>query len=199
MSRTYKDVPIKVKLLRAYKEGNIEHDHNVRMGRIRKFVGIEKVFIPKSNAAEVYKFRNELIAAGEVFTEENIPAYRVFKRLGGRLSSVEINPKLVLFIIEKVSTYRLASAYCTDYEHYDHERGVDTRDGLRPACHAVLGKGKRRSCGCCVSKKVKFSKIGRKAKMNNIARAFNSGTKMEELDDYYDESIHYENAGSIWD
>jgi len=139
MSRTYKDRPRKVREREAMKAGRIYHDHlpHPAMERTSRYPSRAlSREIPKGDTGALRAYREELASNPQVGrveeTELKPRAYIDFKPEGAY--RVTVVPRMVSFQVYTTFTAAEYSDYCSDYEHYDFAKGVDTRDGKRARC-----------------------------------------------------------------
>lgn len=189
MSRTWKDAPYKVRQKRLMEKGVFDHDHELtRYNQDRDFFYKDEVSFNKAESKAIYAFRQKLIAEGKDFTEHEDPSKIGWQIIGGVYEHSLIKPKTIVFTISR-TVHRKArySEYCTDVEHFDVATGNDTRDGKTARCAPyAYYNGRRSGCGCfyCTLDNDKPAKVQRKANLNKVAKSFNNGSKIEELNDF---------------
>lgn len=183
MSRTYKDLPYRVRVKRAIEEGKRDHHHNYRYSF--EYENEEYIKIPKVNASEIYKVRQDLKQKNVNFTEEEKPAVRkFFINDDGALETKEETPKLIIFtIVEKQVRKSRISEYCIEPEFYDHNTGRDTRNGKFASCEPYVANRKRCRCLHCSTPKT-YSPKNVNSHLCNLRKVYNSGLDIEEIEEY---------------
>lgn len=198
MSRTWKDAPYKVRQKRMMEKGVFDHDHQLGVfDSDRTYTRTEEVRFKKVDAKEIYAFRQELIANDEDFTENE--ESKVIKYISDDVYLWRgwISEKYIVFTITKTIVRKSRiSKYCTDAEHFDVSTGNDTRDGKIARCAPFPPSSGKRSGYCCFFCDYtlpEIAKINRKARFNNVAKAYNNGMSEEDLDelkDLYDGALY---------
>lgn len=195
MSRTYKDVPARVKSLRMYEQGRIYHDHFCRRRESITYETENIYRFPKSETAEVTRFRDELIERGVDFTEEEysggvfhretLRSIAFFARHLYDENEIERFGKTIKFVVKekRVVNLRKESEYCTDAENYDSFTNTDKRDGLPVRCDVNpyrdhYGKTER-----------EYFQNPIRSKLSEYRRAYNSGNG-DDLDEIDDEVLY---------
>lgn len=191
MSRTWKDTPFKVRQKRLMEKGVFDHDHQLGIfDTDRTYTRTEEIRFKKADAKEIYAFRQELIANDEDFTENEESKVIEYISDGVYLWRGWASEKYIVFTIAKTIVRKSrVSKYCTDAEHFDVSTGNDTRDGKIARCAPFpISSGRRSGCRCfyCSYSPLETAKINRKARLNNVAKAYNNGIPEEDLDDLSD-------------
>ena len=189
MSRTWKDAPYKVRQKRMMEKGVFDHDHYVSSFNDKRiFTYHNEVKFKKADAKEIHQFRQELIESGKEFTERE--DVKVIEHYSGNsyIWKWWASEKTIVFTItETVVRKSRLSDYCTDVEHFDVNTGNDTRDGKIARCAPfAYYTGRRSNCGCfyCNPERTEPAKVSRKAKLNNLKKAFNNGSTTDDLLDF---------------
>lgn len=187
MSRTVKDKPFRVQLLENYKQGKIDHDHEL-LGYSRTIQRTAEYEFHKDDAADIVAFRKFLNSEGYEYTTYEKEPYEISAyRVEQETLRPQYEPRRVVFAVKYDYIVVEYSEYCTDFEHYDQENHVDIRDGKKPVCTPSI----------TYSYSTYYDHAGRDEHPNieinttlqHMAKAYNSGADLDELEDYEQEPL----------
>lgn len=200
MSRTDKDEPWNVKLLRLMEEGHLEHEYHSRFKGHHYKRPMKREF-PKKDASDIHEFREFLKAENIDFTEEEVEADVIHRRedpadILSPLTRVERKPKTILFSwYEEGYKESEFSELCTDPKHYDPRTGKDTRTGGHALCTpdrtvSRLTPDDYNDMDWDRRATVDHSSTRRGA-YREMAKAYNSHGDLDDYEDYYDDNWYY--------
>jgi len=218
MSRTYKDLPYRVKQLHKMQDGHFEHgfDHHfwtIDQNSSKTYTRIEKVKFYKKDSASIFAYKKALDEQEFEYTIEEEPGYPLTKavynpRLGFYTRSIiGYEPKKIAFHIEvEYERKRVQSEKCVDAKDFDPHSFVDKSNGKIASCVPDVyfyDKKEYRSGWGWGNGRVKHSKTNRKANLKKIANTYNTlGEEYEELmekDDFVNDEVIYEEVEKyIW-
>lgn len=218
MSRTYKDLPYRIKQLRKMKDGHFEHgfDHHfwtISNNQNRTYTRIEKVAFYKKDSAAILDYQKTLDKEEFNYTIEEEAGYplteAVYNERFGYYTRKVIGyePKKIVFHIEvEYERKRVQSDKCVEAENFVPHSFVDKSNGKIASCvpdvYFYDKKEYRAGWGYGYSK-FKRAKTQRKANLNKIVKAYNTlGEEYDELmeqDDFVqDEVIYKEVENNLW-
>ena len=201
MSRTHKDLPKRLYELNEMRKGKIKHNHK-NLGKTRKHGLPKSVLVPKKDTRTLKAYRNYFIENEISFSEEEYVESDHYFLWYGEYPEFKTQ-KQIRFTYSEI--YRIVeySSYCTDAENYDSVSKTDKRDGKIAVCKpdakhiGVCQHCGSRKCG----DRFDLTKSHRRAKFSKIAKAYNNGSSVEELEEMnesYSSKIENEYQPSSW-
>lgn len=218
MSRTYKDLPYRIKQLRKMKDGYFEHgfDHHfwtITNNQNKTYTRIEKVAFYKKDSAAIFAYRNTLDEEGFEYTIEEEAGYPLTEAVYNERRSyytrkvVGYEPKKIVFHIEvEYERKRVLSDKCIEIENFVPHDFLDKSNGKMASCvpdvYSYDKKEYRAGWGYGYDK-IKRAKTSRNADLIKIAKAYNTlGEDYDELmgqDSFVkDEVIYEEIESNVW-
>lgn len=222
MSRTYKDTPYNVRVLRKMRDGHEEHDHHahLEMGKERPEYreGYEVIEFDKKDAKEIFAFRQYLEEHEYSYTEKETDKihYDVRSEDNNYRSARDcheiyaVHSKKIVFtihVLRKNKGYR-SSDYCADVEHFEPSHFTDTRDGKMANCVPYLthyDKKEYRSGGGWGDYEKRYSKTARKMELKKVAQTYNTYAQdiddfdeLEDLSGFHEPAVYTEVECGLW-
>lgn len=186
MARTVKDRPFRIRWVEELAKGNVHHNHDLLGKTFYRLEHFSQTFF-KHETQEIRALEAYLRDQEIEYRKEEVEPSPIYDDYSFR--PIGWIPRKVEFFWSIKHVARDYSAYCTDFEHYDAENDIDTRDGKEPACSPIITQY-RTTCSCCEPIDRRASRNAATMSLQDIAKSYNSGLDIEELAAGYDHLLY---------